>query len=71
VQTRPAVEPSQPPVRRITGLLLWTHLSSLSSAEIENKWRYGSSLYAFGVWTGKFYLLTKVIKLWQEVKMKQ
>jgi hypothetical protein len=60
--------PSQPPIQRITGLLLWTHLSSLSSAEIENKWSYLTPLYTFMVWTGKFYLFTKAIKLRQEIK---
>jgi hypothetical protein len=45
---------SQPPIQRITGLLLWTHLSSLSSAEIENKWRYLTPLYTIMVWTGNF-----------------
>jgi len=62
------VGPSQPPIQRIAGLLLWTHLSSLSSVEIENKWSYLTPL--FMVWTGKFYLFTKVIKLWQKIVMK-
>ena len=35
--------PSQPLIRRITGLFLWTQFSPLSTSKLKNEWSYTST----------------------------